>query len=82
MDLFKYENQLKQLKKELKKNYEKQKKMGIVGGGREQFLKYTDQMLNNLDSLSEHKKDKNTLAIIQNQKARLKKYRNADFFFF
>ena len=82
MDSIERENKIIHLKKQLKENYQKQKKLGIVGGGRKQFLNYTKEMINDLDLQSQQTNNKETFEIIKNQKARIKKYRNDTFFFF
>ena len=82
MDLAKREKMFLMLKKELKENYETQKRLGIVGGARTKFLNYTQKILDDLDNQSQKTTDKDKFEIIKNQKVRIKKYRNDNFFFF
>jgi hypothetical protein len=82
MKLSEHDKKITMLKKELKNNYEQQKKLGIVGGARTNFLNYTKKMINDLDQQSQKSEMKNKFDIIRNQKMRLNNYIDDNFFFF
>ena len=82
MSLFEREQKIITIKKELQKLYQKQHKLGQVGGARELFLTHSQQLMDDLDEQSSQEKYKPKLDLIKHERARIKQYQKDNFFLY